>query len=266
MLDTSDWRIVQNLRRRDRHADLPDSANEEKEDTSMRAVHAERGDDRRRAATIPRREPGGVRAGRPAQRGAADRRGLGLRRRAPPVVVGHRGAGRGPRVHGHRRALHGVQGAHRWLLGDRGRRSRCGARMGQEGHPRLWSLSRCGRSRRILRSDAGRAGDGGRSGDRAHLPPGVRPGGLGPDPGLRRHRSRRGWRAGRLHRRRAAVARGRTTPEPRRLDHHHGTPPDTRPAATRGLPRRPPDPGRCASRPGRGERRRNSPCGTTAFA
>ena len=174
--------------------------------------------------------------------------------------------GRGPRVHGHRRALHRVQGAHRWLLGHCGGRPRCGARMGQEGHPRLW---RARRGAAVPGGSSGLMPAGptavGEAGDRAHLPAGVRAGGLGADPGLRRHRSGRGRGAGRLHRRRAAVARGRSAPEPRRLDHHHGTPADPRPAATRGLPGRPPDPGRRARRPGRRERR-NSPCGTTAFA
>ncbi len=72
------------------------------------------------------------------------------------------------------------------------------------------------------------------SGRRTCLPRGVRPRGGGPGPRLRRHRRRRGGRAGRVHRSGAAVARERATAEPGRLDHHHGAQSRDRPLPPRG--------------------------------
>ena len=90
---------------------------------------------RRRAR--PRRDGADLRRRRRGERRNDGRRSLGVCRRAPSRRHGHRGQRSKRRAHRHRRAVRRDQGADRWLLDHRGRRSRRRSGLGSQGDRRL---------------------------------------------------------------------------------------------------------------------------------
>ena len=169
-----------------------------------------------------------------------------------PAEHGHRACGsKGGEVLIDRRPVRRGQGAPRRLHDHQGARPGRRAGLGPQAGPGDHACrSRCGRSR-TSRGLSARVPACRRRGDRAGLPRGVRPRGGRPGPRLRRHRHRRGGGPGRVRRGAAALAVDRAAAEPGRLDHHHRPQPGDRPAAPRGVPRRPARPGRAAARPRR---------------